>query len=44
MAQYDEHDEHGWMILPGGTGVADQVYVCAKDDSDNYVWREVSTV
>jgi len=24
--------------------VADQVYICVKDDSDTYVWQEVSLI
>ena len=33
-----------FFTVEGGEGVADKIYVCVKDDSDNYVWREVSTV
>jgi hypothetical protein len=33
-----------FFTVEGGAGVADQVYICVKDDSDTYVWQEVSLI
>lgn len=30
-----------FFTVEGGTGVADQVYVCIKDDNDDYVWQQI---
>ncbi len=30
-----------WWFVSGGTGVADTMAVCAKDDLDAYSWREI---
>jgi len=33
----------GKMVrIEGGTGVADKLYICIKDELDNYVWKEVN--
>jgi hypothetical protein len=36
-----ESNRGQFFTVEGSTGVADQVYVCVKNDSDNYVWKEV---
>lgn len=30
-----------FFTVEGGAGVADQVYVCIKDDNDDYVWQQI---
>lgn len=30
-----------FFTVEGSTGTADQVYVCIKDDNDDYVWKEI---
>lgn len=34
---------HRIVIVPGGAGVADVVYVCRKTAADTYAWVDVST-
>lgn len=30
------------VLVPGGTGVADAFYICAKKSDDTYGWRAVT--